>query len=339
MRDTLPNLHDIEQAEARIRKYIPPTPLEHSERLSTLYGREVYLKLEVFQPIRVFKIRGALNKLLSLGDSALRRGIITASSGNHGLAIAYSSRIFGIKAVICVPENVNPQKIGAIMEQGAEVIRAGANYDEVYENTVKMAARRKLTFVHAFDDKDVIAGQGTCGLEISRQSSEVDSAVVAIGGGGLISGVSIALKESIDDVRVYGAETKAIPSMYESLKVGKRVHIKPSYTIADGMQASVPGRLTFEAATKFVDKIGLVSDSEIKGAIYELLVNARVLAEPAGASPLAALKNPLRKERGKHTALVISGGNISLELLSEILNSEVKPASGGHQTGPVVNSR
>ena len=327
MTDILPSLSDIEQAEARIRRYIPPTPLERSGRLSTLCGREVYLKLEVFQPIRVFKIRGALNKLLSLGDSALKKGIITASSGNHGLAIAYSSRLFGVKAIICVPENANPQKIGAIEEQGAEIIRAGANYDEVYENTLKIADRRKLTFVHAFDDKDVIAGQGTCGLEIARQSSEVDSTVVAIGGGGLISGISIALKQSIDNVRVYGAETKAIPSMYKSLKEGKRINIKPSFTIADGMQASIPGKLTFKAATKFVDKIGLVSDSEIKDAIYELLVKARVLAEPAGAAPLAALKNPLRKERGRNTVLVISGGNISLELLSEILDRRLKPAS------------
>lgn len=315
----LPTLSDIEKAEARIRKYVQPTPLEHSPRISQRLGRKIYLKLEVFHPIRVFKIRGAFNKLLSLGDSDLRKGVITASSGNHGFAIAYASRVFGVKAVICVPENVNPQKLNAIQEQGAEIVRYGKGYDETYEYGLRTAEERGMTFVHAFNDRDIIAGQGTCGLEIVRQADDVDSAVVAIGGGGLISGVSIALKESIDSVRVYGAETKAIPSMYESLAKGRMVKVEPGSTIADGMQASMPGELTFEAATRFVDKVGLVSDSEIEAAIYELLVEGRVLAEPAGASPLAALEGPLRREKGDVTALVISGGNISTRLLLDVL--------------------
>ena len=158
---SLPTIKDIEEAEERIRKYIPPTPLEFSPRISKSLGREVFLKLECFQPIRVFKIRGALNKLLSLGDSSLRKGVITASSGNHGFAIAYASRLFGVRAVICVPENVNPQKMKAIQDQGAEIVRSGAGYDETYENALKEAERRGLTFVHAFNDRDVIAGQGT----------------------------------------------------------------------------------------------------------------------------------------------------------------------------------
>lgn len=279
----------------------------------------MYLKLENFQPIRVFKIRGALNKLLSLPDSQLKRGILTASSGNHGFAIAYASRLFGVKAVICVPESVNPQKLKAIQEQGAEIVKFGSGYDETYENALREAEKRGVTFVHAFNDKDVIAGQGTCGLEIARQRGDIDSAVVAIGGGGLISGIAIALKQSLEKVRVYGAETTAIPSMFESVNAGRRVHVAPRRTIADGMQASIPGELTFEASKRYVDKIGLVSDPEIEDAIYELLVEARVLAEPAGASPLAALKGPLRKERGEKIALVVSGGNISLDLLSSIL--------------------
>jgi len=323
MKQALPTLTEIEHAQSRIGKYIQPTPLEYSGLLSSAYGRDVYLKLEVFQPIRVFKIRGALNKLLCLGDSALNRGIITASSGNHGLAIAYSSRIFGAKAVICVPENANPQKVRGIEEQGAEIVKTGANYDEAYENALKIARKRGLTFVHAFDDRDIIAGQGTCGLEISQQSGKVDSAVVAIGGGGLISGIAIALKKTIESVKVYGAETTAIPSMYESVANGKRVRVEPLPTIADGMQAAIPGILTFRAASQFVDKIGLVTDSQVKDAIFELLVKARTLAEPAGASPLAALKGPLRKEKGKSTVLVISGGNISPLLLSEILNERL----------------
>lgn len=323
MSQALPDLAEIERAQSRIKKYIPPTPLEYSGLLSAACGRRIFLKLEIFQPIRVFKIRGALNKLMCLGDSALRRGVITASSGNHGLAIAYSSRLFGVKAVICVPENANPQKVRAIKEQGAEIIKIGSNYDASYENALKIAAQRGITFIHAFDDRDVIAGQGTCGLEISQQSSEVDSAVVAIGGGGLISGISIALKRTIEKVWVYGAETKAIPSMFESVEKGERIQVKPRPTIADGMQAAKPGILTFEAANRFVDKIALVSDSQIRDAIYELLVKARVLSEPAGASPLAAIRGPLREEKGKSTVLVISGGNISLNLLRQILNEKL----------------
>ncbi len=324
---SLPNLKDIEQAEVRIRRHIPVTPLEYSKGISNLLGREVYLKLETFQPIRVFKIRGALNKLQCLGDSGRRRGVITASSGNHGFAIAYASRIFGAKATICVPENVNPQKLRAIEEQGAEIVRFGRGYDETYENAVSMAAKRGLTFIHAFNDKDVIAGQGTCGLEMSRQLPDMDSVVVAIGGGGLISGIAIALKESLGKVLVFGAETVAIPSMYESLRMGARVHVDPKKTIADGMQAAIPGELTFDASKKYVDKVGLVTDLQLEDAIYDLLLLGRVLSEPAGASPLAAMKGPLREEGGKKTVLVVSGGNISLQLLSSILTRKAKESS------------
>jgi len=321
---TLPTLAEIKRAERRIRRYIQPTPLEYSGRLSSMLGREVYLKLEVFQPIRVFKIRGALNKLLQLGDSARKNGVATASSGNHGLAIAYASRKFGIHAVICVPENANPEKVAAIEEQEAEVVRFGRGYDDSYEEAQKVANRRRLTFVHAFNDKDIIAGQGTCGLEIVRQIPDLDSTVVAIGGGGLISGIAIALKESLDGVRVYGAETTAIPSMYASVERGRLVRVKPRETIADGMQAAIPGELTFEAVTRYVDRIGLVNDRQIEEAIYDLLAEAGVLAEPAGAAPLAAIEGPLRKEKGRKTVLVVSGGNISVSLLGKILRRRGK---------------
>jgi threonine dehydratase len=320
----LPALGEIEAAEARIRRYIPPTPLEQSPGISGLLGRDAYLKLENFQPIRVFKIRGALNKLLCLGDSDLKRGVVTASSGNHGFAIAYACRVFGVKATICVPSAVNPQKLRAIEEQGAEIIRFGSGYDETYENAVSTAAKRGLTFIHAFDDRDVIAGQGTCGLEMARQLPDLDAVTVAIGGGGLIAGISIAIKGTLEGARVFGAETVSIPSMYESLRRGRRVRVDPRPTIADGMQAATPGGLTFEAARRHVDRIGLVSDGELEDAIYDLLRLGRVTAEPAGASPLAAMKGPLRKERAEKVALVVSGGNISLALLSSILTRREK---------------
>lgn len=324
---SLPSLRDIEIAEGRVRKYISPTPLEYSKGISSLLGREAYLKLETSLPIHVFKLRGALNKLLSMPDSDLKKGVMTASSGNHGLAMAYSSKLFGIRAVVCVPVNANPQKLMAIEEQGAEVIRYGRSYDQAYEHALGAAKKQGLTFVHAFNDREIIAGQGTCGLEMTRQLPQMDSAVVAIGGGGLISGVSIAVKESLPKARVYGAETVAIPSMYESLKDGRRRTVEPMPTIADGMQAATPGELTFEAARKYVDKVGLVTDLELEDAIYDLLYFARVLAEPAGASPLAALKGALRGEPGSKAILVVSGGNISVDLLRSILMRRAKESS------------
>jgi threonine dehydratase len=315
----IPSLHDIELAEGRVRKYFPPTPLEYSAGISHLLGRETYLKLETWLPIRVFKLRGAINKLLTLPDSALKRGVLTASSGNHGLAIAFASKLFGTRAVICVPENVNPQKLSAIQEQGAEVIRYGRGYDEAFEHALETAQKRGLTFIHAFNDRDVIAGQGTCGLEMVRQLPDLGSVVVAIGGGGLISGVAIAAKELLPGCHVYGAETVAIPSMYESLKEGSPRRITPKPTIADGMQAAVPGELTFDAVRKYVDKIGLVTDPELEDAVYELLTLGRVLAEPSGAAPLAAVKGPLKGIPGEKLVLVVSGGNISVDLLRSIL--------------------
>ena len=323
----LPTLGEIEAAEGRIRKYFPPTPLEYSKGISEILGRETYLKLETNLPIRVFKLRGALNKLLSMPDPALRKGVITASSGNHGFAIAYASRMFGVRASVCVPENANPQKVRAIEDQGAEIIRHGQGYDAAYERAVAIARERGLTFIHAFNDRDVMAGQGTCGLEMARQLPDMDSVAVAIGGGGLISGIAIALKETLPGVRVYGAETIAIPSMYESLERGRIYRVDPKPTIADGMQSAIPGELTFEAAKKYVDKIGLVSDPELEDAVYELFTLGRVLAEPAGASPLAAMKGPLKGERGKRLVLVISGGNISVDLLGSILTKRAKGSS------------
>ena len=292
-----------------------------------MLGRETYLKLETYLPIRVFKLRGALNKLLSMPDSALRKGVVTASSGNHGFAIAYASKMFGVTAAVCVPENVNPQKLRAIQEQGAEIICQGRNYDEAFEHALVTARKRGLTFIHAFNDRDIIAGQGTCGLEMTRQLPDLDAAAVAIGGGGLISGISIAVKESLPKSRVYGAEATAIPSMYESLASGSLRKVVPKPTIADGLQAAVPGDLTFKAVSKYVEKIGLVSDEELEDAIYDLLAFGRVLSEPAGASPLAAMKGPLKDQPGTKLALVVSGGNISLELLTSILTRRLKGSS------------
>lgn len=324
----LPTLEEIEKTEERIRRYFPPTPLEYSKGISDVLQRESYLKLETALPTHVFKIRGALNKFLSMPDAELKKGVLTASSGNHGLAVAYVSRLFGVQSTICVPNNVNPQKLRAIEDQGAKIVRFGRGYDEAFEHALQLSRREGLTFLHAFDDRDIIAGQGTCGLEISRQLPDAEAIAVAIGGGGLISGVSIAVKGAMQGIRVYGAETTSIPSMYDSLRRGRRTRVTPKPTIADGMQSAMPGELTFEAVRKHVDKVGLVDDSQLEDAIYDLLSLARILVEPAGASPLAVMKGPLKQEPGNKIVLVVSGGNISVELLTSILKRKERGKSG-----------
>ncbi len=320
MRTERVTLKDVELARDRIRNYLPPTPTEFSPPLSKQLKKSVYLKLEVFQPIRVFKIRGALNKILSLSDSELKRGVITASSGNHGLAVAHASRKFGVRAVICIPANANPQKAGAIEAEGAEIIRAGANYDEAYAKAVKLASSRNLTFIHAFDDREVIAGQGTCGLEMAEQQSDLEAVVVSIGGGGLISGIAVALKGLLENVSIYGVQTRAVPSMYESVREKKRILVKGPPTIADGMTAYLPGKLTFKIVSEYVERIVLVNDAMLESAIRDFLFSVRVLVEPAGAAPLAAMKNTLRIPEGK-VVLVASGGNVALSLLSRLLKT------------------
>jgi threonine dehydratase len=313
-------LRDVELARDRIRNYLPPTPTEFSRPLSGQLGKGIYLKLEVFQPIRVFKIRGAMNKILSLSDSERKRGVMTASSGNHGLAVAHAARKFGVSAVICIPEKANPLKAGAIQAEGAELVRFGANYDESYAHAVILASRRNLVFVHAFDDKEVIAGQGTCGLEIAEQASDLEAVVASIGGGGLISGIAVALKGLLERVSVYGVQTRAVPSMYESIKRKKRMLVRSFPTIADGMTTSMPGELNFQIVSEQVDRIVLVNDGMLKSAVLDLLLSERVLVEPAGAAPLAAMQNSLRIPEGK-VVLVVSGGNIALSLLRSLLKS------------------
>lgn len=318
----LPTLEDVESAAKRISGVASQTPIVESPAISKKVGCEVYLKLECFQPIRVFKIRGAYNKISQISSDK----IVAASSGNHGLAVSYSSHRLGKHCTVVIPETAVKEKAVAIAEYGAEVVRAGKYHAEREAKALEISKRTGAAFVHPFNDPDVIAGQGTCGLEIVRQLKEFDSIIVPVGGGGLISGISIAVRSLRPSARVYGVEPSGAPKMQMSLKAGKLVSIETPMSIADGLIPSTVGDLTLEACRRNVAGMLSVSDDEIVSAMKLLVHQAHIFPEPSGSAPLAGLLKE-RGKFGKKVVLVISGGNVSENLLSRVLSEEPDASS------------
>ena len=311
----LPTPKDIEEASKRIAGVASRTPVVESPSLSRLAGLEVYLKLECFQPIRVFKIRGAYNKISRVREAS----VVAASSGNHGIAVAYSSRLLGKKCTVVVPETIVREKAEAIRDYGAELVRAGRFSEEREEKARELAAKTDSAFVHPFNDPDVIAGQGTCGLEISEQLSEFDSVLVPVGGGGLISGISIAMKSKRPKAKVFGVEPEGAAKLTGALAAKKVVRVSSPASMADGLIPSALGALTFEACSRYVDGAFTASEDEIFNATRIMARDAKVIAEPSGATPLVPLLSRL-KGFGDRTVVVVSGGNISQDLLRRILS-------------------
>jgi len=319
------SFQDILEANKRIKSLVFRTPLYHSVALSKRIGVETYLKLECFQPIGAFKIRGAINKIRSLSKSELRKGLVTASSGNHGLAVAYAAKLHGVKATIVVPENAVEEKIRAIEDYGAEVIKYGRNYDEAYVKALEIRKESGGTFVHPFNDPFIIAGQGTIGLELLEDIPDVDTIIVPIGGGGLISGVSIAAKTLKPNIKIVGVQPEGAPAVYLSWKTGKIVEVDSIKTVADGLAAKKPLELTFKIIKRYVDKILLVSDKEIGKAVLTLLNLVHVLAEPSGAASTAALLFRYKPKPKEKVAVIVTGANISINYLASLLKKPPKP--------------
>ncbi len=310
-------LDKIQEAAKRIRGYAHRTPTYKS-----FSEDNIRFKLECYQPVRSFKIRGATNKMLSIPERERRRGVITASSGNHGLAVAYIANILGIAATIVLPENVILDKYEMIEGLGARAVLAGHQQDERARRAEEIAAKEGQIFVQPFNDEDIVAGQATCGLEIAEDVPDVETVFVPIGGGGLVAGVSSALKlnERSNNVRVIGVQPEGSPSMYKSWKNGELSSIESSSSIADGLLVRRPGEITFSIVKKFVDEIILVSDDEIMRAAYQLLRKEHILAEPSGAAAFAgALKYRTHDKPGRSVA-VVSGGNISQETLLKLIS-------------------
>lgn len=279
----------------------------------------VYLKAENLQVTGSFKVRGAYYKISQLTEEQKQAGVIACSAGNHAQGVALAASNNGIKAVVCMPDGAPISKVEATKGYGAEVVLVPGVYDDAYNKALELQKEKGYTFVHPFDDEDVIAGQGTIGLEILDQLENIDAVVVPIGGGGLISGVAFAIKSLKPSIKVYGVQAANAPSMYESVKQKKQITLDTVSTFADGIAVKHPGDLTFEIVNKYVDEIVTVSEDEIAMAILALMEKQKLVSEGAGATAVAAVIANKIPVKGKNVVCVVSGGNIDVNILSRVL--------------------
>jgi len=312
-------LATVREAYNRIRGAIYFSPCPFSPSVSETSGQPVYLKLENLQRTGAFKERGALNKILTLSQPEKKRGVIAASAGNHAQGVAFHARNNGTSAKIVMPIMTPLVKINATKGYGAQVVLHGDGYDEAYEEARRLAEKEQLTFIHPFDDPLVISGQGTIGLELLEQIPDLEAVVVPIGGGGLISGIACAVKETKPAVRVVGVQASRMPSMLEALKLHHTTTIDINPTIADGIAVRRAGERTLQLIEKYVDEVVAVEEEEIASGILTLLEREKTLAEGAGAAAVAALLHRKTKLKNKKTVALVCGGNIDVTLLSRII--------------------
>ena len=287
----------------------------------------MYLKTENLQVTGSFKVRGAYYKISQLTDEQKKAGVIACSAGNHAQGVAISATKNGIKSVVCMPDGAPISKVEATKGYGAEVVLVPGVYDDAFNKAQELQKEKGYTFVHPFDDEDVIAGQGTIGLEILNQLENIDAVVVPIGGGGLISGVAFAVKSLKPQIKVYGVQAANAPSMFESLKKKEQITLDTVSTFADGIAVKHPGDLTFELVSKYVDEVVTVSEDEIAMAILTLMERQKLIAEGAGATAVAAVLSDKIPVDGKNVVCIVSGGNIDVNILSRVLTRGLK-ASG-----------
>ncbi len=308
-------LRDFEHARARIAGHIKRTPLLTSRQLSERTGFDIRLKAELFQRVGSYKIRGPLNKFALMPEEQKRRGVVCSSAGNHAQGVALAAKIHGIRAVVCMAENATPSKVAATRGYGAEVVLHGTIWDEADEKAKELVRTEGLTYVHPFDDEELIAGQGTLGLEIVQDWPEVEAVIVPIGGGGLISGVSMAVKGHNPNVRVIGVESSDGPAMQQSVNAG-RLETIDCRTVIDGLRVRRAGEITFSVVQRFVDEIVALPDREIFEAMLWVMERCKLVVEGAAAAPVAALLRGLvRLPAGARVAVVLSGGNANLDQL------------------------
>ena len=306
------------KAKEKLSKVLLKTSLIHSPIFSKEAGNEVYIKPENLQKTGSFKIRGAYNKITNLSDEEKKKGVIASSAGNHAQGVAYGAKESGIKAVIVMPKSTPLIKVESTKQYGAEVILHGDVYDDAFKKAKELEEKKGYVFVHPFDDKDVIYGQGTITLEILEELPETDIILVPIGGGGLISGIACAAKILKPEIKIIGVEPDGAASAYEAIKEDKVIELKEANTIADGTAVKKIGNTTFEYIKKYVDEIITVSDYELMEAFLLLVEKHKIIAENSGILSLAALKK--LKEKNKKVVSVVSGGNIDVLMISSMIN-------------------
>ena len=313
------HLKDIEKAKSVLAGVSEVTPLVFSRSLSEMTGCQVYLKMENLQKTGSFKVRGAYAKIAGLSAAERKAGVFAASAGNHAQGVAFAARKFRVRSTIVMPQSSSIAKLLATQSYGARTILWGQSFEEAFQRARELALQRRGTFIHAFDDRAVMAGQGTIALEILDALPQVDAVLVPVGGGGLLAGISTALKETRARIRVLGVEAAGAASLALSRRAGHRVTLSRIHTLADGIALKSVGRLTYPILKKYVDDVVTVREDSIARAITLLLERKKVVVEGAGAVPLAALLEGVPSLRGKKVVLVLSGGNIDITLLDRII--------------------
>ncbi|MEG1556210.1 MAG: threonine ammonia-lyase [Bacteroidales bacterium] len=310
---------DIVAAQQTMKGITKVTSLLPTKSFSQMADANVYLKLENLQITGSFKVRGAYNKIATLSKEEMQRPVVAASAGNHAQGVAYSSTKLGLKSTIFMPTFTPPLKVIATRSYGANVILGGDTFDDAYAASQEYCEKNKASYIHPFNDPKVIAGQGVIGLEIFQQLPEVEVVIIPIGGGGLISGMAIALKEMNPKIKIIGVEAEGAACMYASRKANQMVTLPQIHTIADGIAVKRPGDLTFDIIQNYVDDLVTVNDGEIAHAAYILLQRGKLLAEPSGVASVAAAIFKKCNLKGKNVVPVISGGNINMSLLEQIV--------------------
>lgn len=309
----------IREAAKRIRGVIEPTPLILSASFSRFFGFDCYLKLENLQKTGSFKVRGAYNKISSLGEEEKKRGVVTASSGNHAQGVAWAAALIGVRAVVVMPETSAIIKHVATRSYGAEVILKGSDFGEAYDGALRVVEKGGLTFIPPYDDELIMAGQGTIGLEIIEDLPGVDTVIAPVGGGGLISGIAAAVKETVGEVRVIGVEAFNSATCSASLKAGRPVEVDAKPTIADGIAVKSVGEKTLPVIKRYVDGVLAVKEESIAGAILKFIERKKLVVEGAGAVPLAAAMEGGLPSGVKKAVFIVSGGNIDVTTLDRVL--------------------
>jgi threonine dehydratase len=320
------SIRDIEAARLVVDRYLPRAPIERSPYLSQLLCAEILLKIETFKPTRTFKVRGALNKIAWLDDEHRARGVVAASAGSHAQGVSYAAYRLGAPATVVMPRGVSETIVGVCRAYGAEVLLEGDLYDDTLALAHRIEREQGKTLVHPYADPLIIAGQGTVGLEILDDVPDVGLVVVPVGGGGLIGGISLAVKERRPGVRIIGVEPDGADAVRRSREAGHPVVVEHPHSVADKLVAKGTEQLNVDLARAYVDEIVTVTDDALEAATYDYLERLSLLVEPSGAATLAALRSGAVRASGK-TVLVVSGGNADLRVLARILAERGAKAS------------